>query len=147
MSQAHDAIVIGGGIIGASTLFHLSELGCPNTLLLERNAIASGGTGKSCAILRTHYSVLSNTELAVGSLAMFRDLKAVLDDPEAESGFVNSGYLILAREGVEATHLLENLALQREHGASTEQVSEQQALELHPLLNVSDVARASPAPE
>src|SRR3972149_11268191 len=141
MSEKHyEASVIGGGLVGASTLFHLAEFGCPNTLLLERGQIASGGTGKSCAIIRTHYSVLSNTDLAVRSLAMFRDLKAILDDPEAEAGFVNSGYLILAKEGKTAERLVENLALQREHGASTEQISAEQAFALHPLLNLTDVA-------
>ena len=82
-------------------------------MLLERGAIASGGTGKSCAIIRTHYSISSNTELALRSLAIFRDLASALGDPTAESGFTNTGYLILAGEAPTASHLLANLAVQR----------------------------------
>lgn len=147
MTEKYEAIVIGGGLVGASTLFHLADLGCSKTLLLERDAVASGGTGKSCAIVRTHYSVTSNTELAVRSLAMFRDLRATLDDPEAESSFVNTGYLILAKEGETAEHLVENLSLQRAHGANTEEISVERALELHPLLDLSDVAAVGYEPD
>jgi glycine/D-amino acid oxidase-like deaminating enzyme len=140
VSERFAVIVIGGGVVGASTLFQLADLGCNDTVLLERGALASGGTGKSCSIIRTHYSIPSNTELAVRSLELFRDLKSALDDPDAESGFVNSGYLILAGEGDTAANLLDNLAVQRELGANTWGISRADALELHPLLNVSDAA-------
>ena len=147
MSESYDVIVLGGGIIGASTLFHLADLGSKRTLLLERGELASGGTGKSCANIRTHYSILSNTVLAVQSLNMISDLKTLLDDPAADAGFINSGYLILAREGDTATQLSANLALQRQHGAATELVSAEQVRELHPLLDVSDVAAIGYEPE
>jgi sarcosine oxidase subunit beta len=147
MSETYDAIVLGGGIVGTSTLFHLSELGVKRTLLLERRDLASGGTGKSCANIRTHYSILSNTDLAVRSLQMIRDLKRVLDDPLADAGFVNSGYLILAADGDPATQLAANLALQRGYGALTEQVSAEQVRDLHPLLDVSDVAAIGYEPD
>ena len=147
MQKQYEVVVIGGGAVGVSTLFYLAELGCTNTLLLDRGAVASGGTGKSCAIVRTHYSILSNTELAAQSLAVFRDPATALDDPEADCGFVNSGYLILAGEGDTANHLVGNLALQRRHGAKTEEISEAEALRLHPLLHLADVAAIGYEPE
>jgi sarcosine oxidase subunit beta len=122
-------------------------LGCEDSLLLERGALASGGTGKSCSIIRTHYSIPSNTELAVRSLGLFRDFSTALGDPDAESGFVNSGYLVLAGEGETARHLLDNLAVQREHGANTYAISAEEALELHPLLDFAGVAAIGWEPE
>ncbi|WP_395715274.1 FAD-dependent oxidoreductase [Reyranella sp.] len=77
MSETFDAIVIGGGVIGASTLFQLTELGCRKALLIERGEIAGGMTAHSSGIVRTHYSVPANVEIARASLAMFerfRDL-------------------------------------------------------------------------
>jgi sarcosine oxidase subunit beta len=138
MAEHYDAIVVGGGLVGTSTLFHLADLGCTNALLLERGSLASGGTGRSCANIRTHYSILSNTELAVKSLEMFRDLPSALGDPAADSGFIESGYIIVASEGKPAQDLVANLARQREHGAATEQISPEEALERHPLINVED---------
>jgi sarcosine oxidase subunit beta len=147
MSERFRVVVIGGGVIGVSTLFHLAELGCEDSLLLERGALASGGTGKSCSIIRTHYSIPSNTELAVRSLGLFRDFSTALGDPDAESGFVNSGYLVLAGEGETARHLLDNLAVQREHGANTYAISAEEALKLHPLLDLAGVAAIGWEPE
>jgi sarcosine oxidase subunit beta len=140
MTESYDAIVIGGGVVGVSTLYHLADLGYSNALLLERNGIASGGTGRSCAVVRTHYSVLSNTQLALGSLRMLKDFKSALDDPDAESGFVQSGYFILAGEGKIADTLVDNLKRQRALGANTEEISSVDAAKIHPLLDLSDVA-------
>ncbi len=139
MPATYEAIIIGGGVVGASTAFHLAELGLKRVLVLERGEIAGGGTGQSCAIVRSHYSVPSNTELAVRSLEMFRDFTAALKDPEAASGFVNTGYLILAKPGEMAATLVANLGIQRELGAATWEITAAEALELHPLLNLDDV--------
>jgi len=53
--MSYDAIVIGAGISGASTAYHLGKAGA-KTLLIERGEPASGGTGKSAAIIRQSYS-------------------------------------------------------------------------------------------
>ena len=98
VAESYDAIVIGSGVVGASTAFHLARLGGLKVCVVERGAICSGGTARSCAIIRSHYSVATNTALTLKSLAIFADFKAYLGDREAESGFVNSGYLILAPE-------------------------------------------------
>ncbi|MBI3764835.1 MAG: FAD-dependent oxidoreductase, partial [Chloroflexi bacterium] len=55
-----DIVVIGGGIIGCSTAYNLAKHGGRNVVLLERKSVCSGGTAKSCAICRTHYSVRAN---------------------------------------------------------------------------------------
>lgn len=140
VDNAYEAIVVGGGAVGASALFHLAELGATRSLLIERQGLASGGTGKSCAIVRTHYSIPSNTQLAVESLEMLRSIREVLGDDAAESGFRETGYLILAPDGDTATTLVANLERQHAHGANTQLISHEAALELHPLLDLRDIA-------
>ncbi|MFQ5784774.1 MAG: NAD(P)/FAD-dependent oxidoreductase [Alphaproteobacteria bacterium] len=140
MSEAYDAIVIGGGVVGASTAFHLKTLGAERVLLLEREQICAGGTAKSCAIVRSHYSIPTNTQLALKSLEMFADFKAALGDDEADAGFVNSGYLILAPEGETADKLVANLDMQAGVGAETQAISREEAKERHPWLALDDVA-------
>jgi len=140
MPETFDAIVIGAGVVGASTAFHLAKLGGLKVCVVERDQVCSGGTAKSCAIVRTHYSVPSNTALTVRSLEMFGAFRDWLDDAEADAGFVQSGYLILAPEGDFATRMRANLALQTDAGAETFVVSPEEALEHHPLLKLDDVA-------
>ncbi len=140
MSETFDAIVIGAGVVGASTAFHLAKLGGLKVCVVDRGQVCTGGTAKSCAIVRTHYSVPSNTALTVRSLAMFDAFPDWLDDAEADAGFVRSGYLILAPEGDFADRMRANLALQTGAGAETFVVSPAEALARHPLLNLNDVA-------
>ncbi len=140
MAEVYDAVVIGGGVVGTSTAYHLARLGAGRVLLLERGQLCAGGTAKSCAIVRTHYSIPTNTELAVKSLAIFRDFAAYLGEAEAESGFVPARYLILAGEGETAETLRHNLRMQAKHGAETMEISREEARELHPRLNLDDIA-------
>ncbi|MBI4218711.1 MAG: FAD-dependent oxidoreductase, partial [Chloroflexi bacterium] len=55
MPPGFDVIVIGGGVMGAAAAYYLTALG-KRPLLVERNTLGSGGTGRSLAILRMHYS-------------------------------------------------------------------------------------------
>ena len=140
MFESFDAIVIGAGVIGASAAFHLAKLGGLKVCVVERGQVCTGGTAKSCAIVRTHYSVPSNTALTVRSLAMFDAFQDWLEDGEADAGFIQAGYLILAPGGDFAARMRANLALQSDAGAETFVVSPEEALERHPLLNLDDVA-------
>jgi glycine/D-amino acid oxidase-like deaminating enzyme len=140
VGESYDAIVLGSGVVGASTAFHLAKLGGLEVAVVERGEICSGGTAKSCAIVRSHYSVPSNTALTLKSLEMFGAFQDWLEDGEAESGFVNSGYLILAGEGDFAEKMRANLAMQSGVGAETHEISAGEARERHPLLDLSDVA-------
>jgi glycine/D-amino acid oxidase-like deaminating enzyme len=90
--------------------------------------------------VRSHYSVPSNTALTLRSLEMFGAFKDWLEDAEAEAGFVNSGYLIIASEGDFAEKLRGNLSMQADVGAETFVISREDAQAHHPLLNLEDAA-------
>ena len=140
MTESYDAIVIGGGVVGAATAFNLKALGCERVLLIERDQTCCGGTAKSCAIIRTHYSIPSNTRLAQHSLGVFENFRDVLGHEDADCGWVHTGYLILAPDGEAATSLEANLAMQAEAGAETRPIDKAEATSLNPLLALDDVA-------
>ena len=75
MSNNFDAIIIGAGITGASTAYHLKENGFKRILLLDRKGVAAGGTGKSAAICRQHYSTSLMARLASASISMMADIE------------------------------------------------------------------------
>jgi glycine/D-amino acid oxidase-like deaminating enzyme len=93
--SGYDFVIAGGGVVGASVAFHLAELSDASVALLDRGDVCGGGTGRSCAIIRSHYSVASNTALTLRSLDVFRDFREALGEDDVACGFVNSGYLIL----------------------------------------------------
>lgn len=139
MTETFDAIVIGGGVIGASTLFHLTRLGCRNPLLLERGEIAGGTTAYSSGIVRTHYSVPINVQVARASLAMFEDFAALLDDDEADAGLVRSGYIIVAPPGPSSDAVRASIAMQSGLGVEAALLDRQAALARHPWLHLDDI--------
>ena len=73
MKHTADVVVIGGGVMGCSILYNLAARGVTNTLLLERNVLGSGSTGRSQAICRTHYSNPFTAAMAWESLQIYRD--------------------------------------------------------------------------
>ncbi|SCK08515.1 Glycine/D-amino acid oxidase [Variovorax sp. HW608] len=138
--EKFDVIVIGAGVIGASVAFHLSKLGAKNVLLLERETIGSGTTSQSSGILRTHYSVRENVELARRSWDVFTNFEEYVGDAEASCGLVKCGYLISASEGEKLEPLRASLKQQEEQGVRVEYLDRGQASQLLPIASFNDAA-------
>jgi sarcosine oxidase subunit beta len=130
-----DIVIIGGGVIGCSTAYALGSQGARNVVVLERNAICSGGTAKSCAICRTHYSIEPNRLHAVESLKIFEDFAHVVG---GEAGFHRTGYLIVGPEAHRAP-MLEVFQAQNALGIDTAMLTPDEARRIHPLLRFDDV--------
>ena len=103
--MTHDAIVIGAGVIGVSIAYHLAALGARDVVVLDRGQVGSGTSSQSSGILRTHYSVPENVELARRSWQVFDAFAAYLEDDEASAGLVKCGYLIAAPDGAKLAPL------------------------------------------
>ena len=88
MKSTADVVIVGGGVIGTSLLFNLGRLGVTDTLLLEKDVLGSGSTGRSQAICRMHYSNPVTAIMAWESLGIFSNFKEVVG---GESGFVETG--------------------------------------------------------
>lgn len=142
MSQVYDAIIIGGGIMGCSTAFHLAQRGL-KVALLEKGNIGDGGTGKSSAIIRQHYSNELTARMALYSLRVFQEFEERVG---GECGFTNVGFLALVaakdQAGLEA-----NVALQRGVGIQTELLQPEALLELMPGIQTADLIAAAYEPE
>lgn len=113
--MSYDAIVVGAGISGAATAYHLRKAGA-KTLLLERGEPASGGTGKSAAIIRQSYSTPLLVRLARTSITMFENAKAELGK---DAGFVQDGYcFVVSQEMLDGAK--KNVAMQKGLGIVNE---------------------------
>ncbi|WP_338759659.1 FAD-binding oxidoreductase [Massilia sp. METH4] len=145
--QTYDAIVIGAGVIGTSVAYHLAALGAGKVLVLDRSLIGAGTTSQSSGILRTHYSVAENVELARLSWSTFNAFPEYLDDPEASSGIVKCGYLICAPEGPKLEPLRSALLGQQAQGIPVSLLDRQQAAELLPIAQFDDAALIGYEPE
>jgi len=145
--QSFDAIVIGAGVIGSSVAFHLARLGAGKVLVLDRLQIGAGTSTQSSGILRTHYSVIENVELAKRSWSVFNNFAHYLGDEEASAGLVKCGYLICAPEGPKLEPLRQSLAGQERMGVEVRLLDKTAAQDLLPIATFDDAALIGYEPE
>ena len=145
--ENHDAIVIGAGVIGASVAYHLARFGARRVLVLDRGQIGAGTTSQSSGILRTHYSVIENVELALSSWQVFKDFSGYLGDDEASAGMVKCGYLIAAPDGPKLEPLRAALAGQQAKGIEVRLLDRREAASLLPIAHFDDAALIGFEPE
>lgn len=138
--SAWDAIVIGAGVVGTSVSWNLAALGCRRVLVLERGQVGAGTTSQSSGILRTHYSVVENIELARRSWTLFERFAEHLQDEDASAGLVHCGYLIASPEGPRLDPLRAALDSQRQRGIEVHELSPQEARERLPIARFDDAA-------
>ena len=139
----YDAIVVGAGIIGASTAYHLRRRGVARVLLLERDRPAAGGTGRSAAAVRQNYSTALMARLALRSIEKFRRMA---DELGADGGYVAAGYHMLVPEDMVAG-LTRNLAVQRSVGVVTGFMTEAEIAARLPWLDRAGIAAITWEPD
>ncbi len=134
MGTTYDVVVVGSGITGASTAWHLKALGADRVLLLDRAGPASGGTGKSAAIVRQHYSTALMVGLAAESIGVLEEMEA-----ESPGRFWQSGYMMLVPPEL-AERADGNLRMQREAGVDTRWLDANEIADRAPWLDTDGVA-------
>jgi glycine/D-amino acid oxidase-like deaminating enzyme len=136
---AYDVVVVGAGISGAALAYFLKKGGVERVLVLERGAPASGGTGKSAAIVRQHYSTRLMARLAKRSVDLFR---AMPDELGQDGGYRPVGYLFLAT-AENAAAARTNIAMQRGVGIDTTWLDPDVLAARSPWLDPEGVAGAA----
>ena len=144
MPETYDAIVVGAGISGCSTAYHLKKGGMKRVLLIDREAgVANGPTRESAAVVRMHYSEPVLVRMAMESRDMFINMKALLGK---DGGFKQKGWFIaMPPEMMEATQ--RNIDMQRKLGLKTSFLSEREIADKAPWLNTDGVGGLLYEPE
>ncbi len=147
VSPQFDVIVIGAGVIGSSVAYHLARFGAKRVLVLDRTQVGAGTTSQSSGILRTHYSVIQNVELALASWQVFQNFAGYLEDEDASAGLVKCGYLIASPDGPKLGALRSALDGQRAKGITVQELDAAQAGSLLPIARFDDAALIGFEPE
>jgi sarcosine oxidase, subunit beta len=143
MTETSDILIIGGGVMGASIAYHLAKQGSGRILLLERQAIGSGTTGRSGAIVRQHYSNDFTIRMAKESLRVFQQFD---DRVGGDCGFLPTGMIVTVdQQGVDV--LRANVTMQQEQGVDTRLISADEISDAAPGYNGEGVALACYEPE
>ena len=137
-------VVIGGGVMGCSTLYHLAEAGVTDAILLERNRLTSGTTWHSAAQVRALRSTRNLTDLIRYSVSLYAKLE---EETGQATGWINKGSLSIATSADRLVHIRRQEALAQLFGVRARSVSAGEAKERWPLMNADDVIGAVWSPD
>ena len=132
-----DAVVVGGGVMGASTAYHLANRGLADVVLLEREPfLGSMSTGQCAGGIRHQFASEINVRLSIESIRM---LERFEEEPGHEIGLRFDGYLILLTTEADVAAFQAAVELQHRLGVMTQWLEPKQIAELVPDVNLDGV--------
>ncbi|HXJ87380.1 MAG TPA: FAD-binding oxidoreductase [Candidatus Binatia bacterium] len=143
LPQTADVVIVGAGVMGTSIAFHLAKRKAGKIVILDKDHVGRGGSGRSSALVRMHYSFPPEVELALISLHMFQNWKEVVHAP---GDFRKTGFVRIVHPH-ETERLRRNVEMQRKLGVNVELIDRHQLGELEPDWSVNDVELAAYEPD
>lgn len=143
LPKTADVVIAGAGVMGASIAFHLAQKHAGNIVVLDKDHVGRGGSGRSSALVRMHYSFPPEVQLALLSLRMFQNWQELVGAP---GDFRRTGFVRIVHPN-ETARLKLNVEMQRKLGANVELMDKVQLRELEPDWNVDDVELAAYEPD
>lgn len=132
--------IVGGGIMGLSTAYHLAKRGVRDVVVLERSYLCSGASGRNGGGVRAQWSTETNVKLMRESIEVCREFAREMG---INVWFRQGGYLFLARTEDKRAALERSVALQNECGLPTRMLSPAEARKIVPELSTDGVVAAS----
>ncbi len=135
-------VIIGAGISGLSTAYNLAKKGMKNIIVIDKDYITSGSTGRCGAGVRQQWGTKLNCILARKSIDFFTTANQELGH-EKDIEFKQEGYLILSTSKAEDEVFDKNVKLQNSIGIPSRRCTVEEALKIVPHLNPKSFTSAS----
>ncbi|WP_367361919.1 NAD(P)/FAD-dependent oxidoreductase [Mesotoga sp.] len=140
VKSRYKVVVIGGGVIGTAVAFYLAKNGVSDVVVLEKDYLSSGSTGRCGGGIRQQWSERMNVRLAMRSVEHFKRF-------ESEVGFdieyFQGGYLLLAYTEDEVLLFERNIKMQQEENLDVELLSKNEASSRFSFIDMSGVRAAA----
>ncbi|MCB9942882.1 MAG: GcvT family protein [Geminicoccaceae bacterium] len=130
------AVVIGGGVIGCSILYHLAKFGWSDVVLLERSELTSGSTWHAAANIHGLHDSTNISRLQHYTMTLYRELEA---ETGQGCGIFQPGSLYLAQTEAREYQLRLQAAKARRYGMNFREISRDEAERLHPLVDFDGI--------
>ncbi|MGY0056329.1 NAD(P)/FAD-dependent oxidoreductase [Streptomyces sp. LZ34] len=140
---AADVVIIGGGVMGAGTAFHLAEAGVANIVVVERDDLGGGSSGKPIGGVRAQFSDPLNIELGSRSLRAYQDFP---HRPGADIRLDTVGYLFLLTSDRQAADFEISVDIQNGLDVPSRMIGPDEAQRLCPYLSTEGLVAAAYSP-
>src|SRR5450432_360312 len=138
-----DIVILGAGVMGASIAFQLAKRKAGNILVIERDHVGRGGSGRSSALVRMHYSYPPEVQMALISLNIFQNWQEVVGE---RGDFRKTGFVRIVHPS-ESDRLKSNVEMQQKLGVKVRLIDRQELRALEPDWNVDEVEIAAYEPD
>ncbi|MGI9396361.1 MAG: FAD-dependent oxidoreductase, partial [Paracoccaceae bacterium] len=136
MKTHAQAVVIGGGVVGCSILYHLTKLGWNDVILLERDELTSGSTWHAAANIHGLHDSTNISRIQHYTMGLYKDLEA---ETGQSCGVFQPGSLYLAQTQNRSHQLQLQAAKAKLYGMNFSEITRSEAEELHPLVNFDGI--------
>ncbi len=137
LPKTAEVIIIGGGVMGASTAYHLAKRGQRNIILLEKDEFfGQGATGRCAGGVRYQFGTEVNVRLSLLSLPMLERFK---EETGQAVDYRRPGYLFLLTSQEEVEVFRQNVEMQQRLGVGTQWLSGDEIRSLLPMMRLDDV--------
>lgn len=137
-------MVIGGGVVGASIAHHLAEAGVTDVVVVERDRVASGSSGKPIGGVRAQFSDPVNIALGARGLETSARFGSTTG---TDISMERVGYLFLLREQEDLARFERNVAIQNDLGVPSRMITAAEAQRLCPYVVTDNVLGAAFSPD
>ena len=107
-----DIVILGAGVMGTSIAFHLAKRNAGKIVIIDKDHVGRGGSGRSSALVRMHYSFPAEVQMALISLHMFQNWQEIVGAP---GDFRKTGFVRIVHPN-ETERLKLNVEMQRDSG-------------------------------
>jgi 4-methylaminobutanoate oxidase (formaldehyde-forming) len=132
-------VIVGGGIMGCSTAYHLTKHGWKDVVLLEQGRLSGGTTWHAAGLVGQLRGFQNLTKLIRYSTELYAKLEA---ETGLATGWKQCGSLSVARTQERMVYLRRNAAMANAQGVACEELTPKQAGEKYPIMRTDDLVGA-----
>ena len=136
LPEQAQVVIVGGGVIGCSVAYHLTQAGWTDVVLLERKSLTSGTTWHAAGLIGQLRATLNMTRLAQYTTEVLLSLE---EETGQATGYKQNGALVVTAADERFTELKRSASMGQCFGLEVQVVSPKEAAELWPLLNIDDL--------
>jgi 4-methylaminobutanoate oxidase (formaldehyde-forming) len=133
-------VIVGGGIIGCSTAYHLAQMGVGEVVLLEKHRLTSGSTFHAAGLVGQLRTSANITQLLGYSVELYRTLE---QETGLATGWKMNGGLRLACNQARWTEVKRQATTAHSFGLDMHLLTPQEALDLWPVMDIGDLVGAA----